>query len=148
MEQIKISNLHQGRQVIVTTIIRALISQAFSQLTDEDYKFWEAENPSLEIGEFFNCREEGFTYSLLGGKQDMVFCVYEHRNSDQIIINGCKREDMAAYGPYNGDSKYSYLASFGYDEYHEAADKLVEFLLQAYKGEFDESILKPVEKEA
>lgn len=146
MEQIKVSSLHAdvNRQQTLAKIIRALVPSSFRHACDEDYKFWNAEDPTLEVGEFFNCREEGFTFSLLNSKQDMVFCVYEHRNSDSIIINGCKHEDVQSYGPYNAGSKWDYLASFCYDEYADAADKLVEFLLQSYKGEFDESVLKKI----
>lgn len=148
MEQFKISSTHHdvSRQETLAKIIRALIPAEFGQQCDRDYKFWNAEDPTLEVGEFYNCREEGFTYSLLNGKQDMVFCVYEHRNSDSIIINGCKRENMKSYGPYNGGSKWDYLYSFGYGEYSDCVEKLVEVMLQSYKGEFDDSVLKVVEE--
>ena len=43
---------------------------------------------SLEILPFDNCRKHGYMYHIVGGKQDLVFSVYEHRNSDEIIING------------------------------------------------------------
>lgn len=146
MEQIKISSIHHdiSRQQVLATIIRAMVPAEFGRQCDEDYKFWNTEDPTLEVGKFTNGREEGFTYSLIGGKQDMIFCVYEHRNSDSIIINGCKREDIQSYGPYNGGSKWDYLYSFGYAEYSNCAEKLVEILLQSYRGEFDESILKKI----
>jgi hypothetical protein len=143
-EQHKLNAWYTDRQEAIALIIKALLPQNLEQAKDDEYAFWKVENPAIEIGEFDNCRESGFTYSLLGGKQDMVFCVYEHRNSDSIIINGCMRQHMKAYGPYNGDSKWDYLATFSYGDYTGCAERLAEFLLGAYKGDFNESLLKDV----
>ena len=140
-EQIKLNDFYADRQDTLAVIIKGLLPKALEIAKDDDYKFWEAENPALEIGEFDNCRETGFTYSLLGGKQDMVFCIYEHRNSDNIIINGCLRGDVKEHGPYNGSTKYDYLRNFGCDDYNGCAEQLAVFLLSAYKGGFDESDL-------
>lgn len=127
-----------GRQDTLAEIIKALVLNKVSdQLYDMDKQTIE-----LEITTFDNCRETGYTYSLKDGEQDNVFCVYEHRNSDQICINGCKREDVKPYGPYSGETKWDVLFSTGYGCYHETAEKLVEWLFQSYKGEFDQSLFK------
>ena len=97
---------------------------------------------SLEILPFNNCREYGYMYHIVGGKQDLVFSVYEHRNSDEIIINGCFTKDLKTYGAYNGDSKWDYLNNFKYNEHYAVAKKLREYLEQSYIGVFDESVLK------
>lgn len=145
MEQISLKSFYTSRQDQIAVIIKAILGRELESVRDDDWDFWKDIDPILEIGEFDNCREYGFTYSILGGVQDMVFCVYEHRNSDQIIINGCKRQDVKPYGPYNGTNKYDYLANFSYDQYAEAAEQLAKFLTQSYKGEFNESLLKDVE---
>lgn len=95
----------------------------------------------LLLGEFDNCREWGYTYALSGAKQDIVFCVYEHRNSDQIVINGCLRKDVQSFGPYKQGDKYDVLAEFSYNQYSECAEQLATFLVQSYRGEFDEGLL-------
>ena len=96
----------------------------------------------LEIKEFNNCRESGYVYRVINSKQDITFSVYEHRNSDDIIINGCFTKDLKTYGAYNGDSKWDYLNNFSYDQHYAVARQLGEYLRQSYLGLFNESILK------
>jgi hypothetical protein len=95
---------------------------------------------SISVGTFTNCREEGLTFILSGmydGDKyipcvnDMTFtwCIYEHRNSDSIIINGkkgfvCFSGDL----PYAADSKWTYLAEFKYNEHYQCADRLMELI--------------------
>jgi len=90
----------------------------------------------VEVGTFDNCREYGKTYRVLGAKQDYTFCVYEHRNSDQICINGCPTGEVKPYGPYCNGSKYDYYFSANYDEHHRVAFELVEMLVQCKEGKF------------
>ncbi len=84
-------------------------------------------NPDLIIGTFDNCREYGYTYTLKD--IDCTFCIYEHRNSDIIVINGCENHLIKPYGPYVSDtSKWQFLAWFSAFHIEEAVDKLIEFL--------------------
>lgn len=92
----------------------------------------------IAVGCFTNCREVGLTFCpLKKGKEYFekknikTFCVYEHRNSDQIIING--KEGYICWNgelPYNSDSKYDYLGQAGYEEYDKATDILVALILK------------------
>ena len=85
----------------------------------------------VSIGAFTNCRECGLTYMVTEGNFNdwFTFCTYEHRNSDKIIINGAQGLiSMNGELPYNGDSKWDYLASFEYNDYEGAVDKLVELI--------------------
>lgn len=91
----------------------------------------------LEIKPFDNCRESGYMYRVLGSKQDCTFCVYEHRNSDEIIINGCLTQDVKSYGAYGGSSKWDYLYRFSYDEYYAVAKRLGLLLEQCYLGVYN-----------
>lgn len=112
-------------------------------LRDELDRFdYEASNvESLIIGCFTNCREQGHTYIVhaKNGKS-FTFCIYEHRNSDEIIING-KEGHVSLNGelPYKGDNKNEYIASFGPDDYYKAARKLsgliIDFLRFNKKGD-------------
>lgn len=97
---------------------------------------------SLEILPFDNCREYGYMYHIVGGKQDLTFSVYEHRNSDEIIINGGFTSNVKPFGIYNGESKYDYLKSFSYDKHYQVAKQLGEYLEESFEGLFDESVLK------
>ena len=96
---------------------------------------------SLEIFPFDNCREFGYMYHVIGGEQDLTFSVYEHRNSDEIIINGCETSDVKSYGAYNGNSKYSYLKNFSFDQHYQVAKQLRNYLEESFLGLFDESVL-------
>lgn len=103
----------------------------------------------INVGTFTNCRECGLTFTILGfcddegkcvsGFPDSVFtyCVYEHRNSDEIIINGKEGYiNMNGDLPYNGDSKHTYLASFTYSNHYKCAEKLAEMMLKSRENYF------------
>lgn len=100
----------------------------------------------ITVGTFTNNRECGLTFYLNGVTNDkgqykswvfgsrmnlgFTWCVYEHRNSDSIIING-KEGLVSANGdlPYIGESKSDYLAEYRYNQHLEVADKLAEFMM-------------------
>lgn len=89
-------------------------------------------NKEVTVGTFTNCRECGYTFRVSIYEPEyraFTFCVYEHRNSDKIIING-KEGCISLNGdlPYNGDSKWDYLHSFDYDQHKECALKLQELI--------------------
>lgn len=90
----------------------------------------------IEVGTFDNCREYGNTYRAVGAHQDYTFCVFEHRNSDEIIINGCPTNEIKPYGPYSGESKYDCYESFRYNQHYDAARKLYEILSECFAGDF------------
>ena len=82
-------------------------------LLDEFYQ----EESLLDFGTFDNCREYGLTV-IVGG---WTFAVYEHRNSDDICIEGTRTANVKPYGPYSGGDKYDVLFSARWKQYHEAA---------------------------
>ncbi|QGJ95059.1 hypothetical protein SEA_REDWATTLEHOG_198 [Gordonia phage RedWattleHog] len=76
-------------------------------------------------GTFYNCREYGVTYHRRG----WTFALYEHRNSDQIILNGCPDPEVQSYGPYGDvDDKHNYFVALGPEDYWPAADALKQAL--------------------
>ena len=112
---------------MIADVIKSILKHLIS-LDDDDL--------IIEIGTFDNCREYGNTYRAIGADQDYTFCVYEHRNSDAIYINGCHTDEIKSYGPYSGDDKWFSHASFRYDEHYKAAQKLMCFLKEAIDGGF------------
>jgi hypothetical protein len=90
----------------------------------------------IYIGTFTNCREQGLTFrvSLNNSCDAFTWCVYQHRNSDDIIING-KEGFITMNGdlPYSGDSSHTYLASFRYDKFEECANKLAKMIITFWK---------------
>lgn len=103
-----------------------VLSQIITSLLQEDFElneFLSERKEEVYVYALRNGREQGFSYSVSNRKTKKTFtwCVYEHRNSDVIIINGkdgylTDANDL----PYKGD-KNDYLSDFGYDEYAEAA---------------------------
>jgi len=87
------------------------------------------------VGVFSNCRECGITFMCSKKSKDFTFCVYEHRNSDDIIING-KSGFISMNGelPYAGDSAHIYLKSFRYDKFQETADCLAKLIIEKLKS--------------
>lgn len=97
-------------------------------------------NYEITVGTFTNCREVGLTFVIMGyydmkgeyhSVKNFTWCVYEHRNSDSIIINGkggyvCSNGEL----PYGGDSKYSYLASFRYDQPYKCTNALADMIIE------------------
>jgi len=87
---------------------------------------------TVDIGVFTNGREVGLTFQVYqkGSDKNVTFCAYQHRNSDDIIING-RENYRGSVGelPYVADDKYTYLACFKYDEHYAAAECLERMLL-------------------
>lgn len=54
--------------------------------------------------------------------------MYEHRNSDQIHIEGCPTGEVKSYGPYGGVNKWDTLFAAKDEEYAVVAEKLVAML--------------------
>lgn len=82
----------------------------------------------IYIGCFTNCREVGLTLYVV--EKNKTFCIYEHRNSDEIIINGkdgciCLNGEL----PYKGD-KWDHYGSVSFGEFDKATDLLVKEILK------------------
>ena len=106
------------------------ISHEILKLIKRDKRLAKVE---VSVGCFTNCREVGLTYQVhtKDYKKSFTFCTYEHRNSDQIIING-KDGYISLNGelPYIADSKWQYLDVASYGEYQIASDKLADLILK------------------
>ena len=87
----------------------------------------------ITIGTFTNCRECGLTFRIMKKQKSFTWCIYEHRNSDRIIINGkegyiCMNGEL----PYAKRTKWDYLESFSYNQHYECAKKLAEMFIDFY----------------
>ena len=97
----------------------------------------EPEDTPISIGTFTNCRECGYTFLVMNEKgKAFTWCIYEHRNSDSIIING-KKGYVSLNGdlPYIGKTSSDCIASFDWNEHWECADKLKELIKEFYNKE-------------
>jgi len=90
------------------------------------------QNIDIYVRCFMNCRESGLTFTVGFDIDSPTFCIYEHRNSDEIIVNskkgwGGRNGEL----PYKADSKHVYDKAFSFNEYVECADYLEEQFLLA-----------------
>jgi hypothetical protein len=86
-------------------------------LSDEFY----GEDGVLDFGTFDNCREYGVTVAVGG----WTFAVFEHRNSDEICVEGCPTDQVREYGPYGADDKHDVLFAARWKHYDEVAKALI-----------------------
>lgn len=86
--------------------------------------------PIIEVGRFENCREQGYVFRLRLGIEILKnYAVYEHRNSDNLIvlestnntINTPSIEEM-----FNGRDKWGYDKSFIYGQIIECGKYILE----------------------
>lgn len=133
-----------ARGLIVSHIIATILggNSKLNQVLDEI-------DTEVYISALQNGREQGYMYSVRRPKTDSFFtwCTYEHRNSDEIILNG--REGYYSMGgqyPYKSDNKSDCIASFLYDEYDRAAnalaDEIISFLQEKKENELEANIRK------
>jgi hypothetical protein len=94
---------------IAATVGSDLVSDLMYDMRDE-----------LVFGTFDNCREYGLTVTVSG----WTFAVYEHRNSDNICVEGCPTDETEVFGPYGGEDKYDVLFTTEWRNYEVAAKAL------------------------
>lgn len=98
---------------------------------------------SVSVSAFYNSREWGNAYTVVDPEGNTrTFSVYEHRNTDSIIINGKKNWDPNEGLPYAADNKNGFFAEFHPEDRKAAADALVYFMREAEKGDLpDDDVL-------
>lgn len=88
----------------------------------------------VSVSSLDNGRERGNIYTVMkpdGGTRS--FSVYEHRNSDSIIINGKDNWDGDGI-PYAADSKNAFFAEFAPEDRKRSAQALTFYMMQAQSG--------------
>jgi len=94
----------------------------------------EAFRDGIDFGTFDNCREWGLTFTV----GDWTFCCYEHRNSDEVHIEGCPTDQTEPFGPYGGESKYDTLFRSEPEQYQTVTKVLVRIIEAARRGEISD----------
>lgn len=99
-----------------------------------------ADVSNVTVSSFYNSREYGNAYTVMTPDGDTrTFSVYEHRNTDSIIINGktnWKGSDVEL--PYTADSKHEFFAEIPYGERNQAARTLTYFMKNAQNGTLED----------
>ena len=92
----------------------------------------------VSVSHFYNSREWGNVYTVVAPDgSTRTFSVYEHRNTDSIIINGTENWDGTDL-PYAADSKQAFFAEFEPEDRERAAQALTFYMVQAQKGELED----------
>lgn len=116
---------------------------------------WEYENierptayPFVEIvvGRFENCREQGYVFTLRDcGRQLMHYAVYEHRNSDNLIVLISDVKTVNTPTPdqmFNGRGKYDYNKSFSCGQMLECAKWILEDMMDVLADDYVKRMTK------
>lgn len=94
-------------------------------------------NIEIYVRCFMNCRECGLTFTIYPDRlksKSKTFCIYEHRNSDTIIINS--KENWTGFSddlPYKSGSKYDYDKEFSRNEDKKCYEWLKQEILKITK---------------
>lgn len=89
----------------------------------------------VSVSPFQNGREWGNVYTVMtpdGGSRS--FSVYEHRNTDSIVINGQDNWNGTSI-PYATSNKYAFFAEFAPEDRKRAAQALTFYMMEAQSGE-------------
>lgn len=67
----------------VLAYLRAMKVNVVDKSWNKEFHKYDA---SVEVGRYENCREQGYIFSVQYKGKQRNYCVYEHRNSDDICV--------------------------------------------------------------
>ena len=119
----------------VLAYLRSMYSWVVNGTYNRELDFTEAD---FRVGRYENCREQGYVFSLRYMCEQRNYAVYEHRNSDSLIvlvfdgasINTPCREEVWD----NMKDKYDYTQSFSCGQIIECGDYIIENAQQFING--------------
>ena len=102
----------------VLAYLREAKSNTINETWNEEYHCYDAE---VYVGRYENCREQGYIFSVMYKGKQRNYCVYEHRNSDQLCVvvfdaisNGTPSKELV--WDAMGDNKWNFTKAFGFGE--------------------------------
>ena len=135
-------------------VVRGYAEDIAKNLSGKAYEnFKETANQThIEVGRFENCREQGYVFTLyIGYNQDKHYAVYEHRNSDELIVLCPLKKTICLNTPTIGQmwtddnrSKYDFNKGFKPEDVVACADYICEDMKKQidryveFLGELDE----------
>lgn len=112
----------------VLAYLRVTKNDAINKTWNKKFLKYDA---SVEVGRYENCREQGYIFSVLYNGEQRNYCVYEHRNSDDLCVVvfdaatiNTPTNDMVCEAM--GDSKWNYMKAFGFGEIVSCGDYIIE----------------------
>jgi hypothetical protein len=111
----------------VLAYLRSMYSWVVNGTYNDELRFNEAE---FMVGRYENCREQGYVLSLRYIGEQRNYAVYEHRNSDSLIV--LVFDGITINTPYgeevwgNMKDKYDYTKAFSCGQIVECGDYIIE----------------------
>lgn len=86
---------------------------------------------SIKVGRYENCREQGYIFSILYKGKQRNYCVYEHRNSDNlcvVVFDGVtiNTPTLEMVSNAMGDSKWNYTKAFHCGQIMDCGDYILD----------------------
>lgn len=96
----------------------------------------------IKVGRFENAREQGYVFTLyIDGRQTRHYAVYEHRNTDELIVlkqDGFSMNTPSVEFMFGGRGKYGYDKSFNYGEIIPCGDWIMNDMKEIIKNKENE----------
>lgn len=111
----------------VLAYLRVTKNNAIDKTWNKEFRKYDA---SIEVGRYENCREQGYIFSVQYKGEQRNYCVYEHRNSDDICVVvfdavTINTPTLEMVCDAMGDSKWNYTKSFDYGNIVECGDYIL-----------------------
>lgn len=112
----------------VLAYLRVTKNNAINKTWNKEFHKYDAD---VFVGRYENCREQGYIFSVLYKGEQRNYCVYEHRNSDDLCV--VVFDAVTINTPTNdmvfeamGDNKWNYTKAFGFGEIVSCGDYIIE----------------------
>lgn len=112
----------------VLAYLRATKNNAIDKTWNKEFHKYDA---SVVVGRYENCREQGYIFSVQYEGEQRNYCVYEHRNSDDLCV--VVFDALTMNTPVKelvwdamGNSKWNYTKAFGFGEIVSCGDYIIE----------------------
>ena len=112
----------------VLAYLRAMKVNAVEKSWNKEFRTYDA---SVEVGRYENLREQGYIFSVQYKGEQRNYCVYEHRNSDELCV--VVFDAVTLNTPTNdmvfkamGNSKWNYTKAFECGNIVECGDYILD----------------------
>jgi len=120
----------------VLAYLRVTKNNAIDKTWNKEYHRYDAE---FNVGRYENCREQGYIFSVQYKDEQRNYCVYEHRNSDDLCV--VVFDGVTINTPTNdmvfkamGDSKWNYTKAFPCGQIVECGDYILDNIRKWING--------------
>lgn len=124
----------------VLAYLRSMYSWVVNGTYNKEYNFNEAD---FYVGRYENCREQGYVFSLRYMGEQRNYAVYEHKNSDKLIVltfDGITINTPCGEQVWgNMKDTYNYTKSFSCGQIIECGDYIIEDAQRFIKALKEES---------